>query len=176
MTPRPSRWSRSARWRKAAGRSDYPAARRLLITADAGGSNGYRTRAWKAELAALAVETGLEVIVCHFPPGPGLLFVPMSQVPLTKVRNVRRVERGGDQRAVPDRLSGSEGCGPPQLNAAAQKQITALALAVGLSHGFLVSAAIVLLAVIHHGGRDPRRSRGPSRHGPNGGACRLRLI
>ena len=57
------------RWWKAAGRSDYPAARRLLITADAGGSNAYRTRAWKAELAALAVETGLEVTVCHFPPG-----------------------------------------------------------------------------------------------------------
>jgi DDE family transposase len=46
------------RWWKAAGSSDYPAARRLLITADAGGSSGYRTRAWKAELAALAVETG----------------------------------------------------------------------------------------------------------------------
>jgi len=57
------------RWWKAAGNSDYPAARRLLITADAGGSNGYRTRAWKAELAALAVETGLEITCCHFPPG-----------------------------------------------------------------------------------------------------------
>ena len=42
---------------------------RLLITADAGGSNSYRTRAWKAELAALAAETGLEITVCHFPPG-----------------------------------------------------------------------------------------------------------
>ena len=57
------------RWWKAAGGGDYPLARRLLITADAGGSNGYRTRAWKAELAALAVETGLEITVCHFPPG-----------------------------------------------------------------------------------------------------------
>jgi hypothetical protein len=57
------------RWWKAAGSSDYPLARRLLVTADAGGSNGYRTRAWKAELAALAVETGLEITVCHFPPG-----------------------------------------------------------------------------------------------------------
>ena len=44
-------------------------ARRLLITAGAGGSNGYHTRAWKTELAALAVETGLEITVCHFPPG-----------------------------------------------------------------------------------------------------------
>jgi hypothetical protein len=57
------------RWWKAAGQEQYPQARRLLVTADAGGSNGYRTRAWKAELAALALETGLEVTVCHFPPG-----------------------------------------------------------------------------------------------------------
>jgi hypothetical protein len=57
------------RWWKAAGSSGYPAARRLLITADAGGSNGYRTRAWKAGLAALAAETGLEITCCHFPPG-----------------------------------------------------------------------------------------------------------
>jgi Rhodopirellula transposase DDE domain len=57
------------RWWNAAGRDEYPAARRLLVTADAGGSGGYRTRAWKAELAALAVETGLEITVCHFPPG-----------------------------------------------------------------------------------------------------------
>jgi hypothetical protein len=57
------------RWWSARGSQDYPDARRLLITADAGGSNGYRTRAWKAELAALAEQTGLEITVCHFPPG-----------------------------------------------------------------------------------------------------------
>jgi hypothetical protein len=57
------------RWWNAAGRSDYPRAGRLLITADAGGSNGYRTRAWKTGLAALALETGLQITVCHFPPG-----------------------------------------------------------------------------------------------------------
>jgi hypothetical protein len=57
------------RWWSARGSADYPAARRLLITADAGGSNGYRTRAWKAGLAALAAETGLEITCCHFPPG-----------------------------------------------------------------------------------------------------------
>jgi hypothetical protein len=56
-------------WWNAAGREEYPRARRLLVTADAGGSNGYRTRAWKADLAALAAETGLEITVCHFPPG-----------------------------------------------------------------------------------------------------------
>ncbi|MEU3243961.1 MULTISPECIES: ISAzo13 family transposase [unclassified Streptomyces] len=56
------------RWR-ARGRHDYPHARRLLITADAGGSNGYRTRGWKTHLADLADETGLEITVCHLPPG-----------------------------------------------------------------------------------------------------------
>jgi Rhodopirellula transposase DDE domain len=57
------------RWWNAAGQAAYPGARRLLITADAGGSNGYRTRAWKAELAAFARQAGLAVTVCHFPPG-----------------------------------------------------------------------------------------------------------
>jgi DDE family transposase len=57
------------RWWNARGRLDYPAAARLLVTADAGGANGYRSRAWKKGLAALALETGLEVTVCHFPPG-----------------------------------------------------------------------------------------------------------
>jgi hypothetical protein len=42
---------------------------RLLICADGGGSNGYRVRAWKTELAALATETGLAITVCHLPPG-----------------------------------------------------------------------------------------------------------
>lgn len=57
------------RWWQTRGRDDYPGATRLLITADAGGSNSYRYRAWKAELAALATETGLAITVCHFPPG-----------------------------------------------------------------------------------------------------------
>jgi transposase len=57
------------RWWQAEGQGRYPAARRLLVTADAGGSNGYRTRAWKAGLAGLAAETGLDITVCHFPPG-----------------------------------------------------------------------------------------------------------
>ncbi len=57
------------RWWTARGREDYPNATRLLITADAGGSNGYRYRVWKSELAALAAETGLAITVCHFPPG-----------------------------------------------------------------------------------------------------------
>ena len=57
------------RWWQAAGTQAYPNASRLLITADGGGSNGYRTRLWKTELAALAAETGLTITVCHLPPG-----------------------------------------------------------------------------------------------------------
>ncbi|WP_043637573.1 ISAzo13 family transposase, partial [Nonomuraea candida] len=57
------------RWWQARGHADYPSASRLLITADAGGSNSYRYRLWKAELAAFAAEAGLTVTVCHFPPG-----------------------------------------------------------------------------------------------------------
>jgi transposase len=57
------------RWRDLAGKDAYPQATRLLICCDAGGSNGWRNRAWKAGIAALAQETGLEITVCHFPPG-----------------------------------------------------------------------------------------------------------
>ncbi|WP_420717234.1 ISAzo13 family transposase [Streptomyces sp. H27-G5] len=57
------------RWWREAGRAAYPRARRLLITADGGGSNSSRAKAWKANLAVLATETGLEISVCHLPPG-----------------------------------------------------------------------------------------------------------
>jgi hypothetical protein len=57
------------RWWNMMGREAYPEARRLLITADSGGSNGARVRLWKLELQKLADETGLEISVCHFPPG-----------------------------------------------------------------------------------------------------------
>jgi len=56
-------------WWRTMGRSAYPKARELLITADAGGSNGYRTHAWKFELQSFADEAGLRIVVCHFPPG-----------------------------------------------------------------------------------------------------------
>lgn len=57
------------RWWERIGRAAYPHATRLLITADAGGSNDYRRRAWKTELSRFAAEAGLAVTVCHFPPG-----------------------------------------------------------------------------------------------------------
>jgi len=55
-------------WRKL-GRERYPRATKVLITADAGGSNGYRTRLWKVELQKLTNELGLVIGVSHFPPG-----------------------------------------------------------------------------------------------------------
>jgi hypothetical protein len=57
------------RWWTGMGRRVYPRADKLLICADSGGSNGYRTKLWKVELQRLADDTGLEVTVCHLPPG-----------------------------------------------------------------------------------------------------------
>jgi len=57
------------RWWHRMGRSAYPQARSLVITADAGGSNGTRLRLWKWELQRFANRTGLAITVCHFPPG-----------------------------------------------------------------------------------------------------------
>jgi hypothetical protein len=57
------------RWLYRMGRAVYPEAKELLITADAGGSNGSRNRLWKVRLQDLADETGLRIAVCHFPPG-----------------------------------------------------------------------------------------------------------
>jgi transposase len=56
-------------WWRQIGQEKYPEARRLLITADGGGSNGHRPWLWKFELARLAAATGLEIVVCHYPPG-----------------------------------------------------------------------------------------------------------
>ena len=57
------------RWWQLAGKDACPQATRLLITCDAGGGNGWKNRAWKAGLAEFARESGLEITVCHFPPG-----------------------------------------------------------------------------------------------------------
>ncbi len=112
------------RWWQARGRSDYPSATRLLITADAGGSNSYRYRMWKAELAHFAAETGLAVTVCHFPPGTSKwnkiehrLFshitmnwrgrpltsheVVVNTIAATRTRTGLRVEAALDTRAYP---------------------------------------------------------------------------
>jgi transposase len=57
------------RWWNEVGKSEYPEAKRLLISADGGGSNGSRVRLWKWELQHLADETSLALTVCHLPPG-----------------------------------------------------------------------------------------------------------
>jgi transposase len=57
------------RWWEEMGQAAYPGASRLLITADGGGSNGHRSRLWKREIVAFAKDTGLEITVCHYPPG-----------------------------------------------------------------------------------------------------------
>lgn len=57
------------RWWKLDGRKNYPVARRLLICADAGGSNGNRRRAWKLNLQQMADEIQIPITVCHYPPG-----------------------------------------------------------------------------------------------------------
>jgi hypothetical protein len=56
-------------WWRHEGRRLYPDATTMLITADAGGSNGWRLRLWKVELQRLADDTGVAIAVCHFPPG-----------------------------------------------------------------------------------------------------------
>lgn len=57
------------RWWEELGQARYPDATELLITADGGGSNGYRLRLWKKELQNFADESGLAITVCHYPPG-----------------------------------------------------------------------------------------------------------
>lgn len=57
------------RWWEQLGKAHYPRSKHLLITADCGGSNGYRNRLWKLKLQEFADETGLNLHVCHFPPG-----------------------------------------------------------------------------------------------------------
>jgi hypothetical protein len=59
-------------WWRFEGRKLYPATRTLLITADGGGSNGWRLRLWKLELQGFADESGLRLSICHFPPGTSI--------------------------------------------------------------------------------------------------------
>ena len=87
------------RWWNRMGRRPVPRRHRSLIIADAGGSNGYRLRAWKVELARLAAETGLDITVCHYPPGTSkwnriehrmFSFITMNWrgTPLTSLRTI----------------------------------------------------------------------------------------
>ena len=75
-------------WWDEASHAAYPDARRLLITADGGGSNGYRTRLWKTELAAFAAETGLQITVCHLT-SPGYVPTAASAAAIPKAVTAR---------------------------------------------------------------------------------------
>ncbi len=98
------------RWWQAVGRHDYPGARRLLITADGGGSNGYRTRGWKTQLADLAAETGLEA-------RRRTAWEKANAVARvrTTLRTLRRNGRTmlGTEKAEVSRRSPARGCGAP---------------------------------------------------------------
>ena len=101
------------RWRATMGGERYPAAGRLMITADGGGSNGSRVRLWKVELQKFADETGLPVSVSHYPPGTSKwnkiehrLFCHITQNwrgrPLTS-RSASSIDRGDHDQERPDR-------------------------------------------------------------------------
>jgi DDE family transposase len=99
------------RWWNTVGRHRYPDTNRLLICADGGGSNGYRVRAWKIELAAFAAETGLTVTVCHLPPGTSKWSRgrdrpcgrPPAQIPACGITALGSYLRAWQQGARPER-------------------------------------------------------------------------
>ena len=97
-------------WWRHMGRPRYPRARRLLICADSGGSNGYRLSLWKRELQTFATEQGLTITVCHFPPGTSkwnkiehrlFSFITMNWrgQPLTDYRTIVNLIAGTKTRA-----------------------------------------------------------------------------
>jgi hypothetical protein len=111
------------RWWQQVGRAVYPEAERLLVCADAGGSNGDRVRAWKTQLARLAEETGLGDH-CLPPAAGGLQVEPdrasavqrdldeLAQPPAYKPRGDRGADRGNHD---PHRFAGPRGAGPRPL-------------------------------------------------------------
>jgi hypothetical protein len=119
------------RWWRRLGRRAYPEAKRLLILADGGGSNGYRSRQWKWRLQQMANREGLTITVCHYPPGGSkwnpiehLVFSQISQtwagMPLTSVALMMAALRSTQtktglrvsaylmRRAYPDKVSVSK--------------------------------------------------------------------
>ena len=91
------------RWWNKIGKAAYPGARRLLITADSGGSNGSRLRLWKVELARLATELGLEISVSHLPPGTSKKTTITGQVVRDLLLRTGHGRAGGLSPAGPGR-------------------------------------------------------------------------
>ncbi len=110
------------RWWQVLGAERYPGARRLLVTADAGGSNSYRNRLWKVEVGRLATETGMEITVCHYPPGTSkwnkvehrlFSFITKNwRATLTSYRVMVELDRGDDDQ---ERAEDLRGMGPGLL-------------------------------------------------------------
>jgi len=89
-------------WWQAEGVFRYPGARRLLVTCDAGGSNSYRIWLWKHELAVFAAEAGLEITVCHFPPGTS----KWNKIEHRLFCHITRTWRGRPLMTVEDAVAG----------------------------------------------------------------------
>ena len=133
-------------WWRQMGCGAYPEATTLFITADAGGSNGYRLRAWKHELQQLADETGLTIEVSHFPPGTSKwnkiehrLFCHITEnwrgTPLTTYETI--VDRIGNVRTATGlRVRAELDAGEyPTGVAVTEEQMNALALVRDAFHG-----------------------------------------
>jgi hypothetical protein len=116
------------RWWQQVGQLAYPQAERLLVCADAGGSNGYRVRAWKTGLARLAGETGLAITVGHLPPGASKVEPDRASAVQRDLEELARPaadkprgDRGADQGAHdPHGLAGPRRAGPWTLAAGGQ--------------------------------------------------------
>jgi hypothetical protein len=111
------------RWWNTIGKRTYPKAKRLLITADSGGSNGSRLRLWKTELAAFAAQAGIEITVLHLPPGnlevepdrtpPGQLHLDELARPPTAIPPGHHRDDRGDRHQ--DRAEGPRRAGHQHL-------------------------------------------------------------
>ena len=98
----------SRAWWENMGRQKYPDARRLMITADCGGSDGNRPWLWNQELAKFAAETGMEITICHFPPGTSKCGNPHPPTRLGHHRQrPRRLKRTTSRPPNPENPAGT---------------------------------------------------------------------
>ena len=109
------------RWWQVMGAERYPKARRLMVTADAGGANSYRNRLFKVELGRFAAETGLEITVCHYPPGTSkwnkapTLQLHHEELARAASRHLPHHRRADRRHQDQDRPQSPRGVGPGSL-------------------------------------------------------------
>ena len=113
------------RWWQLAGRDAYPQATRLLVTCDAGGNNGHSNRAWKAGMAQLAQETGLQSTCCHFPPGTQCRCLCHGTIAGCSVSTLAATRRVG-RRTWPASRKEYFGAGRLRNRSASRKRLTPL--------------------------------------------------